>query len=201
MSNHKLRTSVVVSILACVLSACAYRDINPEAAAADEKAHGVDDALRSVAPGTAKLVFRSRGAGHGANYAISNSPAACRDFKSLGNVAYSGRGVVYPWIANMAERSRSAVFKTQPSIQQEVKPAESIQVRGFGRWDQNTGMFARSGTCGPVVAKFTPKADHAYLIEFVWAENLTCSQVILDATNPEAPVPVQVEAVLGCPAS
>lgn len=91
-------------------------------------------------------------------------------------------------------------MKTQPFVEHEVsvKPGDSIQVRGLGRWDQNAGLYMRTGTCGPVVARFNPRADHAYLIDFVWGENLSCTQVVMDATVPEQPVPVQTEQVPVC---
>lgn len=188
------------ALLACTLAlgACAYRNINPEAAAADERADGSSDALRSVTQGTAKLVFRASGAGHATSYAVSTSGEACQGFQSVGNVAYSGRGVVLPWIARMNERTRSAVFKTQPFVEHDAVPGRSIQVRAVGNWQETGGVFNRAGTCGPLVAKFTPVAGRAYLVEFVWRSDNSCSQVVTDSTDPSAPTPVQLEGTQSC---
>jgi hypothetical protein len=107
---------------ACTLTARAYRDINPETAAADERANNGYEALRLVEPGTAKLVLRARGAGYPAHFSVSASPQVCRDFVPSGYVAYSGRGIVLPWIARMNERTRSAVTGQQPYLVHEAKP-------------------------------------------------------------------------------
>lgn len=103
------------------------RDINPQAAAAEERVlHGT---FRSVTPGAAKLVLRSSGAGHAVVYSVGTASEACQGFEQAGNVAYSGRGVVFPWIARMNERTRSALFKTQPYIEREVDPGRIVQSR------------------------------------------------------------------------
>lgn len=185
---------------ACTLTACAYRDINPEAAAADERANNGDEALRFVEPGTAKLVLRARGAGYPAHFSVSASPQACQDFVPSGYVAYSGRGIVLPWIARMNERTRSAVTGQQPYLVHEAKPGVPLQVRGYGYIQDGHGRLARFGHCGPAVVRFTPEQGHAYTVEFIWRSNAACGLAVLDATAPDSPVPVPAELIEDCPA-
>ncbi|MEJ7805794.1 MAG: hypothetical protein WKG03_07735 [Telluria sp.] len=180
------------------LGGCAYQDINPEAAAADEKANGVHAALRGVDAGTAKLVFRASGAGHAARYSVSTASEACQGFEPVGNVAYSGRGVLLPWIANMTERTRGAVLNTQTHISRTAQPGQSIQVRGMGNWQEGSGLFSRSGNCGPLASRFTPVAGRAYLIDFVWRRDLSCSMVVTDSTDPDVPAIVPADVLTGC---
>ena len=177
-----------------LLSACAYRDINPEAALADERANNGYNELREVDPGTAKLVLRTVGAAYPARFSLSTSPQACQGFLSLGDVAYAGRGVVYPWIANAVQRTHRA----EPHLVQEAKPGQPVQVRGDGFWAGGTGWDYRSGRCGPVVVSFTPQAGRAYTVEFVWGDRATCDLAVMDATNPDAPVLVPTQAIAGC---
>jgi hypothetical protein len=183
---------------AFTLTGCAYRDINPEAATADMRAHNGYEELRSVEPGSAKLVLRARGSGYPAHFSVSTSPHACQDFSSLGRVAYDGRAIVYPWIANAVQGSRRAISKAEPYRVHEAKPGEPIQVRGYGSWSDGTGSGYRSGHCGPVVARFTPREGHAYTVEYVWGSKPACSLVVMDATNPDAPVAIDTEDVAGC---
>jgi len=179
------------------LTACAYREINPEAALEDIRANNGYYELRDLEPGTTKVVVRATGSGYPAHFSVSTSPQACRAFSSLGEVAYAGRGIVYPWIANALQRGR----RSEPFLVHEAKPGEPIQVRGYGSWAEGTGSGYRSGHCGPVVAKFTPQQGRAYTVDFVWGSKPACSLVVMDATQPDAPVPVPaVEQVAGCAA-
>jgi hypothetical protein len=184
----------------CTLTACAYRDINPEAAAADERANNGYDALGSVEPGTAKLVLRARGAGYPAHFSVSASSQVCRDFVPSGYVAYSGRGIVLPWIARMNERTRSGVTGQQPYLVHEAKPGVPLQVRGYGYIQDGHGGLARFGHCGPAVVRFTPEQGRAYTVEFIWSGNAACGLSVMDATAPDAPVPVSAEVIEDCPA-
>jgi len=183
-----------------LLSGCAYREINPEAALADERANNGYLELQEVLPGTAKLVFRTAGAAYPAHFSVSTAVQACQEFDSVGNVVYAGRGIVYPWIANMAQRGHRTVNKTEPYRVREVYPGDPIQIRAYGSWADGAGAGFRSGNCGPVVARFTPEHGHAYIVEFVWGSKPVCSLAVADATQPDAPVPVPVETISDCPA-
>lgn len=187
---------VFAAIVAVFLSACAYSEINPEAALADIRANNGYYDLRDVEADTSRLILRSAGAGHAANFSVSTSLQACQGFTSLGTVAHAGRGVVYPWIANAVQRGR----RTEPYIVYDAKPHEPVQVRGYGSWADGAGSAYRSGNCGPVVAKFTPENERAYTVEFVWGDKPACSLKVMDATNPDLPVPVPAEAIPGCSA-
>lgn len=184
------------ALSAATLSSCAYREINPDAALADIRANNGYNELPEVEAGTAKLILRAAGSGYPANFSVSSSPQACRDFTSLGSVAYAGRGIVYPWIANAVQRGR----RTEPYLVHEAKPDEPIQVSGYGSWADGTGSGYRSGHCGPVTAKFTPQDGHAYVVEFTWGGNPGCSLNVLDATDRDAPMPVAANVIERCPA-
>jgi hypothetical protein len=190
-------SGILLAVIAsAMLSACAYREINPEAALADMRANSGYNELPDVEPGTAKLLLRSAGSGYPANFSVSTSPQSCRDFTPLGDVAYAGRGIVYPWIANAVQRGR----RTEPYLVHEAKPGEPIQVRGYGSWADGAGSGYRTGHCGPVTAKFTPQDGHAYIVEYVWGSQPACNLNVMDATDRDAPVPVPTQAIAGCPA-
>ncbi|MET3496347.1 hypothetical protein [Variovorax boronicumulans] len=190
-------SGVLLSIIAgAVLSACTYSEINPGAALADIRANSGYNDLIDVEPGTAKLILRSTGSGYPASFSVSTAPQSCRDFTKLGNVAYAGRGIVYPWIANAVQRGR----RTEPYLVHEAKPGEPVHVSGYGSWADGTGSGYRSGNCGPVTAKFTPQDGRAYIIEFVWGSKPACSLNVMDATDRDAPVPLAVQAIPNCPA-
>ena len=183
-------------IASTTLSACTYSEINPSAALADIRANSGYNELRDLEPGTAKLILRSAGSGHPAHFSVSTSPQACQGFTSLGHVAYAGRGIVYPWIANAVQRGR----RTEPYLVHEAKPGEPIQVSGYGSWANGTGSGYRTGNCGPLTAKFTPQDGRSYVVEFVWGGKPACSLNVMDATDRDAPVPVPAQAIAGCPA-
>ncbi|MCR8957639.1 hypothetical protein M0765_007860 [Variovorax sp. S2] len=191
--NH---SGIFFLVFSAVLPACTYSSINPDAALADIRANNGYDELRDVEPGTARLILRASGSGYPAHFSVSTSPQACQNFALLGNVAYAGRGIVYPWIANAVQRGR----RTEPYLVHEAKPGEPIQVRGHGSWADGTGSGYRSGHCGPVTAKFVPQDGHAYTVDFVWGNKPACSLSVMDATDPDAPVSISVEAIEGCPA-
>jgi hypothetical protein len=180
----------------CLLTACTYQKINPEAATADIRASNGYEALRSVQPGTARLVVRSRG--DPAHFYVSTSPQACQEFQSLGLVVYGGQGLVYPWIAKAVQGGRRILGDVEHYRVHDAKPGEPIQVSGYGTWSTNAGLGYRSGHCGPVVERFTPQEGHAYTVDFLWGRKPACSLVVMDATNPDAPVAVPTEQVAGC---
>ncbi|BEP54057.1 hypothetical protein GmRootV35_43650 [Variovorax sp. V35] len=179
-----------------MLCACTYSEINPSAALADIRANSGYNELTEVEPGTAKLILRSAGSGYSAHFSASASPQACQGFASLGNVAYAGRGIVYPWIANAVQRGR----RTEPYLVHEARPGELIQIRGYGSWADGTGSGYRTGHCGPITAQFSPQDGHAYIVEYVWGSKPACSLNIMDATDRDSPVPVPTQAIAGCPA-
>ncbi|WP_261803285.1 hypothetical protein [Variovorax sp. PAMC26660] len=189
-----------VVVASGMLSACAYSKINPEAALADIRANNGYNELRDVEPGTAKIVVRAAGSGFPAHFSVSTSPQACQEFTSLGSVVYTGRGVIYPWIANAVQGTSRALGKTEPYRVHEAKPGEPIQVSGYGSWGSGTGSGYRSGNCGPVTLGFTPKEGHAYIVEFGWGSKPACNLTLVDATDPDALVPVPSKTIEGCPA-
>jgi hypothetical protein len=185
-------------ITSALLTACTYTTINPEAALTDIHANNGYNELRDIEPGTAKLIVRSAGSAFPAAFSVSTSPQACRDFVSLGSVAYTGRGIVYPWIANFLQRG----VRKHPYLVHEATPGEPIQVRGYGSWADGKDAGFRSGNCGPVTLAFTPREGHVYTIDFVWGSGKpACRLVLMDATDRDAPAPVsESQAVDGCPA-
>ena len=170
-----------------------YREIDPEGAEADMRKNNGYYALKSVTPGKAKIVFRSEGMPYDVNFSTSTSSVPCQDFKIIGDVKDSGHGIIYPWIANLT----GSASRNRPFIANEAPPGQSIQIRGYGAWigDVNNG-FTR-GKCGPLVSRFTPVADHAYLVQFRFVDG-GCKQVISDASNPDSPIPLPVEHIQSC---
>jgi len=181
-----------------MLCACTYQSINPEAALADVRANNGYHELRDVEPGTAKIVVRTENAGASylAHFSVSTAAQDCQAFTSQGSVAYTGRGLVYPWIANALQHGS----RGSPYLVHEAKPGMPIQVRGYGSWADGTGTGFRSGNCGPMTARFTPQEGHAYTVTFLWGNRPACSLKIQDATDPDASVPVQAQITERCPA-
>lgn len=192
MTFAKLLPLIAVS---AVLGGCAYSEINPEAAREDIRQHNGYYDLREVEPDAAKIVVRAAGSSYPAHFSVSASSQSCQDFKPVGEVAYTGRGLVYPWIANMGQRGR----RSNPYLVHDAKPGVPIQVRGYGSWADGTGAGYRTGNCGPVTTKFTPEAGRGYTVDFVWGSKPACSLVVMDATDPDAPVPVPAALVPNCP--
>lgn len=189
-----------VTIASALLSACAYSTINPEAALADVRANNGYNELKDIEPGTAKLVMRTFGAvgtTSNAQFAVSTAEASCQGFQHLGAATYTGNGVVYPWIA----RATRVGTRAEPYLVHEAMPGQPIQVRGFGQWSTGgTNVAFRTGSCGPMAVRFTPVENHAYTVEFVWEKGLSCRLAVMDATDPDAPQPIEARAIPGCPA-
>jgi len=181
------------------MTGCTYSQINPEAAAADLRANTGYNELKEIEPGTAKLVMRTFGAAgttSNAQFAVSIAEAPCKDFQHLGAAAYTGSGIVYPWIA----RATRVGTRASPYLAHDATPGQPIQVRGIGNWSTGGANVAfRAGSCGPVTVSFTPAENRAYAVEFVWGERMSCRLSVMDATNPDAPQPVEVRDVAGCP--
>jgi len=179
-----------------VLSACTYSQINPQRAQEQIRENNGYYELGDVAPGTAKLIVRSRNMRYPVHYSVSTSPQACKDFESVGNVAFFGQGVVYPWISRA---TRMGSGDSQPYRVYEVKqPGQPIQLRAVGTWTTGADGGYRSGQCGPLVVRYTPLADHAYTAEFVWQGDNSCHLELMDASVPDAPQPLPSTAVPNC---
>lgn len=196
----------VLSLLLALssLNGCAdlgksYSEIDPEGAKADIRKHNGYFELKAVKPGMTKLVLRSMGSGRAVNFSLSTTTLACQDFEKLGEVQFSGRGVLYPWIADMVDRRKH----TADFLVREFEPKQSIYVRSNGSWFESqsipgSGMSTTSsGRCGALISKFTPQANHAYVVEFNWLPD-GCMQLIEDATDPDHPVPIQAETTFAC---
>lgn len=193
-----------LALMLCALSGCAdlgrsYSEIDPEGAAADIRKNSGYFALRSVTPGTAKIVMRSEGSGSTVNFSVSTSGVACEDFKSVGRTRFTGRGIIYPWIADFSQ----SMSGTKGFLESEVVPGRSVYIRSSSSWAESNSVpgsgitTASSGRCGPLISKFDPEKNHAYLVRFVWNE-WGCTQYISDATNPDAPVLIPAEEVFNC---
>ncbi|WP_418121563.1 hypothetical protein [Variovorax sp. 160MFSha2.1] len=200
-SKRRARLATLPLCLAVIaVGGCTYSQINPEAALADVRANTGYNELKDIEPGTAKLVMRTFGAAgtaSNAQFAVSTAEASCQGFQHLGAATYTGNGVVYPWIA----RATRVGTRAEPYLAHEAKPGQPIQIRGIGIWSTSgAGMAFRSGSCGPVTARFTPVENRAYTVEFVWAKDMTCRLAVMDATDPDAPQPVEAQNIPGCPA-
>ncbi|MDO8769399.1 MAG: hypothetical protein Q7K57_11985 [Burkholderiaceae bacterium] len=204
-----------------VLAGCSnvgrtYKEINPEAAAADVRAYNGYEELALVAPDKTKVVLR--GTGDGAegkmvDFSGSTMNEPCRDFSHIGSTQQTGHGVLLPGIAKMLGglSKVGSMGKAQPFLVYSPIPSQPIQIRGTARWVEKSrsaapqyGAGAELVTttklfCGPLVKKFTPLANHAYVVEFVMGEKEFCSLSVMDATNRDAPVPVLAENITICP--
>ncbi|MET3183774.1 UNVERIFIED_ORG: hypothetical protein ABIC43_006966 [Variovorax guangxiensis] len=183
-----------------LLASCTYSQINPEAALEDIRTNNGYYELKSIEPGTAKLVLRTPGAAAtsaAAQFAVSTAEAPCEGFQHLGAAASSGHGVVYPWIARATRVGSGA----EPFLLHQATPGQPIQIRGIGRWSTSgAGVAFRAGSCGPVALRFTPAENRAYAVEFIWEKDMTCRLAVMDATDPDAPQPVVANSIPGCPA-
>ena len=176
-------------LMSCILCGCSagktYREIDPAAAAEDERQSNGYYSLKSVSPGTTKLVIRSSGMPGTVSVFTTTSDIPCKDFKPLGNVIDTGHGVLYPWIAKFSEK----LTLSKTFVETEIEPNKTIQIRGYGAWASDGRPGSTSGHCGPITSVFTPLANRAYLLQFLWL-GTRCQQVISDATDPDAPVSV-----------
>jgi len=192
----KFTEPIIWLAAALSLSACTYSEINPQRAQEQVREDNGYYELGEVEPGTAKLVVRSRGFRYPVHYEVSSSPQACTGFEPIGNVAFFGQGVVYPWISR-ATRFGSGDSETY-LVHEIANPGRAIQLQALGSWAAGTGVGYRKGRCGPIALRFTPEAGHAYTADFFWRAENSCSLAVMDATVPDAPVPVQAVPVAGC---
>ncbi|WP_339095305.1 hypothetical protein [Variovorax paradoxus] len=189
--------AAMLCLVVLAVTGCTYSQINPEAAAADIRANTGYNELKDIEAGTSKLVMRTFGISANAQFAVSTSEAPCQNFQHLGAAAYTGSGVVYPWIASALR----AGTRASPYLVHEAAPGQPIQIRSTGNWSTGgTNVAYRTGSCGPVTVSFTPVENRAYTVEFVWGEKMSCRLAVMDATDPDAPRPVEVRSIAGCPA-
>lgn len=202
MPIPRLRYGIFILTI-CALSGCSnlgksYNQIDPERASADVRQSNGYFSLQTVSPGMAKLVMRSEGSTGNVQFSINTSSDNCKDFQILGTTKYSGEGVVYPWIAKLV----SQVSRTPGFLSKDLAPGQSVLIRSYGSSVSSTSVpdhttSTRLEKCGPLFSRFTPIADHAYLVRFDWGSN-SCTQNVFDATNPDAPIPVPSEAIVVC---
>ena len=152
--------------------------------------------LKQITLGETKLVLRSEGSPAPVGFSISSASQNCEGFSAQEFVRDNGHGVLLPWIAKLTA-GRGFIDKS-------VAPAQPVQVRAYSNWSSATGTGApgsvvsvASGRCGPLVLKFTPAPNRNYLARLSYPGD-QCSLVIMDATDPDAPTPVDAEA-LNCP--
>lgn len=180
-----------IGLLAGCTLGKSYSQIDPEGALEDIRKHNGYHEMASISPGRAKVLFRSEGSGALVVFASSTSPVACEGFSKLEPVRNSGRGVLYPWIADMTmAHSNAKGFRVK-----EFEPTEGLQVRSSAWLSGGTGF--RSQRCGPVASRFRVNADRIYLVEYVWEGN-TCRQDIFDVTDRNSPQVLPAEPLLAC---
>jgi len=193
-TEHTYRALFVLFALG-LLAGCmlgkSYSQIDPEGALEDIRKHNGYLEMATVSPGKSKVVFRSEGSGALVGFASSTSPVACEGLSKLEPVRNSGRGVIYPWIADMTmAHSNAKGFRVK-----EFEPTEGLQVRSSAWLPGGNGI--RSQRCGPVASRFRLNADKIYLVEFVW-EGKTCRQEIFDVTDRNSPQVLPAEPLLTC---
>ena len=181
-----------VTLHGCMLGKT-YREIDPEGADLEVKQYNGYYTLKQVTPGTAKLVMRSEGIGVSVQFATSTSLQPCENFSKQGIVADAGHGVLLPSIAKMIRGDRKGF------LEQQLTPQQPLQVRAYSAWSSssnagpNMPTTVRNGECGPLVARFTPQADHAYVARLLYPDAEHCSLIVDDATNPDAPVRIDAD--------
>jgi tetratricopeptide (TPR) repeat protein len=191
--NHMLQKTITTAALATTLAlllaltGCAHRQPRPDSASAQKKQHRVKqaDAEKPADPTAAKLTFTSSGMPMAVGYWTSTSTQMCDAFQPVGRVFDSGRKVLLPWIANMTEKMNKAVLHNEVSRTQYVQPGVPIQVKGVsGNPDDR-----RFDSCGPLVTLFTPEPGKKYVVDFDFNGRASCSQSVMDVTDPDHPVP------------
>lgn len=184
---------VVLSLSGCSLGKT-YSQIDPEGAKEDIRQHTGYYALKSVSLDTTKLVLRSAGASYAVQFSTSTSTTACEGLEKQGTVRDQGRGVIYPWIANMGR----GLSGNRGFLEQELETLpESIQVQGYASLQSSNTLYSTTGHCGPLTVQFQPKANRAYLVNFLFEGN-ACRMQVSDSTDPDAPIPVSTESIPGC---
>ncbi|MDR0565366.1 MAG: hypothetical protein LBG78_10595 [Azoarcus sp.] len=173
--------SCLVLLQACSLGKT-YSEINPEDAERQVRENNGDKELDKPIPaGKSRLVIRSVGAPIAVKFTVCSPDSKCREW----NVADSGHSVLLPGIARMASRMRRATANVLPYVPPLVDANQTVTISALGNWYET----ASRGHCGPLSTTLMPQENHAYIIEFRWADKI-CSLTAYDATNSNAPVPL-----------
>jgi len=138
MSHMRLQqySFIIPSLLLALVAGCASK------APSDYQEPAV--ATAAVDSEHSRIVMRSAGMPMSVNYAISASPDACQDFSQVGRVFHSGREVLLPWIANMTEKSRKAVARDLPQVEQVVLADRPVQIKGYSGWSDTSAQMTSS---------------------------------------------------------
>jgi hypothetical protein len=203
MFNLTFKCAIALAALSTLsaLSGCSnlgksYSEIDPAGALADIRKHNGYDSVKKIVPGTAKLVVRSGGGSYDVHFSINKQDDTCHGFNKFATTRDNGRGVLLPWIADMNPGPDGFAAT-------EITPGQTVIVSGESSWlsATKTGNVttSSSGHCGPKYSKFTPAVNHAYIVEFNWVGD-SCEQSLVDATDPDAPIPVADEPFLACKA-
>ena len=194
-SSRCVGSAVALPFL-CLVAGCAgvgrsYDEIDPVAAQEDVRKHNGYYTLRSVTPGTAKLILRSEGHG-AARFSINTSGDDCGNQEDLGRVSDFGRGKLLPAVSAFFE-SVQIGRKTVAFVARDVPPGKPVLMTASGSWIDKDA----SGSCGPVRGKFKPAADRAYVAAFIWKDGF-CYLSIQDATDPDSPKSIRSEPIASC---
>lgn len=140
-----MKQLLLAAIAGSVLSGCAYRDINPEGAIADERNNNGYNELREVDPGTAKLVLRSVGAAYRARFSLSTALHRSRVRASRLWETWHMQGAAL-YIRGSQTRCSA---RTEPSHILCMKPSLDNKCRCV---EMARGPVAQDGTIAPAVA-------------------------------------------------
>jgi len=192
MSRMRLKQHqfIMPSVLLAFVAGCASK------APSDYK----EPAIATVAVDSehARIVMRSAGMPMSVNYSISASPNTCEDFSWVGRVFHSGREVLLPWIANLTEKSRKAISRDLPQVEQVVLADRPVQIKGHSGWSDTSAQMTSSGSCGPLTSQFTPASGKTYLVEFRFSGTRSCTQKVYEIDAAEQRLPVAQVEPLQC---
>ncbi len=146
----------------------------------------------------ARVVMRSAGMPMSVNYSISSAQNSCEEFTPVGRVFHSGREVLLPWIAKLTEKSRKVVSRDLPEVDQLVVAGRPVQIKGNSSWSSTTAQMTSSGSCGPLVSRFTPVGGKTYLVEFLFSGTSSCAQNVFEIDAAEQRMPVEPVESLAC---
>ena len=203
-SNWLLLVTALGALSACrtldrMATPKSYSESNPARALADVRGHNGYYTLQSVEPDKSKLVVRSSGAPRGVQFTMTTDVANCEGMQYLGKTIDPGRGFRSP---NDAYKIVKKEGDATEYVARDLTPGQSVIVRATSHWMQAIYMFNttsyESGSCGPLYTRFTPVAGHNYLVQLNW-EGYDCTQGVVDASDPDNPVPIPSEPINMCP--